>query len=89
MEARTRHNIPEDRYTVIERAVREYCEETVQETPSNYVKPKRIKQEIADVFPDEITSKRVRGWLVGSVLQDAEYAEQWSKETYRLDRSQF
>jgi len=89
MAARTRRNIPEERYTAIERAVREYCENTVQGTQSNYVKPKRIKKKISDVFSDEITSARVRGWLVGSVLQDAEYADQWSKETYYIDGSYF
>lgn len=91
MGVRTRHEIPEDTYILIAEATRAYCESIVIDpTRGNYVKPKRIKENIAAQFPEDITSERVRGRLVGSILQDAAYAEKWSnRETYRLDESEF
>lgn len=80
------HEIPDETWEKLTESVRNYCKDTVQDPArGNHVRTKDIKSSVSDLFPSDVTSPRVQGRWVGSILNEAAYAEKWSRGTYRID----
>lgn len=74
----------------LERCVKRCCIQVLNDpAQSQYVKPAHLKQQqpLANLLEDDSRAERVHHQRIGFVLRQAEYADQWSNHTYRIDPS--